>query len=146
MGNVLGGARGQRISIRLMLDTPGARVTTGIVAPPPDCSRAWTSLYRCGARTIERITVNNKSPNAPIDRTAILWPTNPYLMIAAPVPGRCLSQGERDNMRTHPVCSFTTSGDVPGEGLATRPLLSHELVVTQPIDISSLTLQEEEPS
>lgn len=49
-------------------------------------------------------------------------------------------------MRTHPVCSFTTPGDAPGEGLATRPLLSHELVVTQSIDTSSLTLQEEEPS
>jgi hypothetical protein len=49
-------------------------------------------------------------------------------------------------MRTHPVCSLTTPGDVPGEGLATRPLLRHELVVTQPIDINSLTLQEEQPS
>ena len=40
-------------------------------------------------------------------------------------------------MSNHPVSSFSTFGGLPGEGLGPRPLLSGELVVTQPIDISS---------
>jgi hypothetical protein len=49
-------------------------------------------------------------------------------------------------MCTHPVGSLTTSGDVPGEDLSTRPSLDGELVITQPIDIHSLALNEGEPS